>query len=208
MKIGQVLSTRPDIVYSELIDELETLQDNAPPIPFEEIKKVIEQELGKPISELFISLEEEPIATASIAQVHKGWALDNGKPVQVAVKVQKPGVEKEILADLKVIRSIVQHIDFILPRLTKGTDIEGTLTELENKLISELDYRLELAAIRRFRENFSDPKYRVVIPSEWARLSAIRVLTMRFVESTKLNLFNGTITVAKKNHQNPCSGIS
>lgn len=198
IKIGQVISTRPDIFYSEWIDELSTLQDDAPPVPFEDICKVIEEELGKPISDLFLELEEEPLGTASIAQVHKGKAWDNGEVVEVAVKVQKPGVEKKILTDLEVIRSVVQHIGFILPRLTKGTDIDGTLTELENTFGRELDYTQEFSAIRTLRRNFSDPRERVVVPAEWSRLSSRRVLTMRYVSSTKLNQFKGSAATAEK----------
>lgn len=198
IKIGQVISTRPDIFYSEWIDELSTLQDDAPPVPFEEIKRVIEEEFGKPISELFMSLDEEPLGTASIAQVHKGKALNNGEVVEVAVKIQKPGVEQKILTDLEVIRSVVQHIGFVLPRLTKGTDIDGTLKELENTFSRELDYTQEFSAIRKLRQNFSDPKERVVIPAEWARLSSRRVLTMKYVSSTKLNQFKGSAATAEK----------
>jgi ubiquinone biosynthesis protein len=197
IKIGQVISTRPDIFYSEWIDELSTLQDDAPPVPFDEIRKVIENELGKPISELFISLEETPLATASIAQVHKGLVLDNGEIIEVAVKVQKPGVEKKILTDLKVIRSIVQHIGILLPRLTKGTDINGTIIELENTFGRELDYTQELSAVRILRRNFSDSKIRSVFPAEYERLSSRKVLTERYVSSTKLTQFTGSAATAE-----------
>ena len=192
IKIGQIISTRPDMFYSEWIEEFSTLQDNAPPVQFDEIRKVIESELKKPISELFVSLQEEPIATASIAQIHKGWVLEKNELIEVAVKVQKPGVEKKILTDLRVIRSIVQHVGIFLPRLTKGTDLDGTLLELENTFGKELDYVQELNAIRRFRIYFANPKYRVVVPAEYNRLSAKRILTMRFISSTKLNQFGGS----------------
>ena len=102
IKLGQMLSTRPDLIGVEIANELESLSDNTPTTPFNEIKEVIEEELGKPVNEIYKEIDEEPLGSASIGQVHKGILLENSK--EVAIKVQKPHVRETIESDLKIMK--------------------------------------------------------------------------------------------------------
>lgn len=109
IKLGQTLSTRPDLVGHTMANELTKLQDNNPPIPFEEIKVHLENELGKPITEVYSEFDEEPLATASIGQVHH--AILKKEEKEVAVKIQKPGLEKIIEVDLNLMRFFAKRVN-------------------------------------------------------------------------------------------------
>ena len=108
IKLGQMLSTRPDLIGVEIAKELESLRDNTPTTPFNEIKEVIEKELGKPINEIYKEIDEKPLGSASIGQVHKGILLENNK--EVAIKVQKPHVRETIESDLKIMKFLSDKI--------------------------------------------------------------------------------------------------
>ena len=102
IKLGQMLSTRPDLIGVEIAKELESLRDNTPNTPFNEIKEVIEEELGKPINEIYKEINETPLGSASIGQVHKGILIENNQ--EVAIKVQKPYVQETIESDIKIMK--------------------------------------------------------------------------------------------------------
>ena len=145
IKLGQLLSTRPDLLPSEYIQALSRLQNTVTPVPIDKITAIIESDLGAPISELFKSFDCEPLATASMAQVH-GAVLPDG--TEVAVKVQRPGVRQQIEIDLEVMHEVTRFA-------TKYTSfgarygLQQIVRELEHSLTQELDFRLEADKIGR-----------------------------------------------------------
>jgi ubiquinone biosynthesis protein len=181
VKFGQLLSTRPDVVPPDIIAELRGLQDDVRPFPFEQAERVIEEDLGNSIERLFLEFEREPVAAASIGQVHKA-VLPNGKTV--AVKVQRPGAPRQIEADLgllyqaaKLVKERVRALDFI--------DARSLVDEFARQIRQELDYRLEARNAQAFHRNFaSDPK--VHVPRVYWTYTRARVLTLEWLEGTQL----------------------
>jgi ubiquinone biosynthesis protein len=181
VKFGQLLSTRPDVVPPDIIAELRALQDDVRPFPFEQAERVIEEDLGNTLERLFLSFEREPIAAASIGQVHRA-VLPNGKTV--AVKVQRPGAPRQIEADLallyqaaKLVKERVRALDFI--------DARGLVDEFARQIRQELDYRLEARNAQAFHRDFAaDPH--VHVPRIYWTYTRARVLTMEWLEGTQL----------------------
>jgi ubiquinone biosynthesis protein len=181
VKFGQLLSTRPDVVPPDIIAELRALQDDVRPFPFEQAERVIEEDLGNSLERLFLSFEREPVAAASIGQVHKA-VLPNGRTV--AVKVQRPGAPRQIEADLallyqaaKLVKERVRALDFI--------DARGLVDEFARQIRQELDYRLEARNAQAFHRDFaSDPH--VHVPRVFWTYTRARVLTMEWLEGTQL----------------------
>ncbi|HEX3224822.1 MAG TPA: AarF/ABC1/UbiB kinase family protein [Gaiellaceae bacterium] len=181
VKFGQLLSTRPDVVPPDIIAELRALQDDVRPFPFEQAERVIEEDLGNTLERLFVSFEREPIAAASIGQVHRA-VLPNGKTV--AVKVQRPGAPRQIEADLallyqaaRLVKERVRALDFI--------DARGLVDEFARQIRQELDYRLEARNAQAFHRDFAaDPH--VHVPRIYWTYTRARVLTMEWLEGTQL----------------------
>ena len=181
VKFGQLLSTRPDVVPPDIIVELRKLQDDVTPFPLTQVEHVVETELGLPIEKLFTSFSEQPIAAASIGQVHEA-TLPNGR--RVAVKVQRPNAPKQVEADLqllyqaaKITKERVRALDFIDPR--------GLVDEFGRSIRQELDYRHEARNAQIFHRNFAgDPHVR--IPKIIWSYTRARVLTLEFLEGTQI----------------------
>ncbi|HDP70278.1 MAG TPA: AarF/ABC1/UbiB kinase family protein [Actinobacteria bacterium] len=179
IKIGQILSVRPDLIPPEVIFELEKLLDFAPPMDFSVVREVIESELKKEIEDIFDDFEPKPIASASLGQVHKAY-LKNG--VKVAVKVQRPEAKKIVESDLSLLFSLAEMIKDRI----KFTDIVGVVQEFSDSLHRELDYQVEARNADRFRHNFhDDPK--IKIPLIFWEYTTTRALTMEFIEGTKIS---------------------
>jgi ubiquinone biosynthesis protein len=183
IKLGQTLSTRPDLVGYEMADELSKLQDNNPAIPFEEIKIQVETELDRPLTEVYSEFSQTPIATASIGQVHKAKLRKEER--EVAVKIQKPGLEEIIKTDLNLMRFLAKRIDKYIykARTLNLPDIEK---EFERSLNKEIDYNQELSNMRRFRENFKDD-YGIYIPKAYPEYSTTKLITMEFIHGAKVS---------------------
>ncbi len=180
VKLGQILSTRPDIIPPDVIRELEKLQDNVPPFPFSEAKETIERELGKPVEELFVSIDEKPLAAASIGQVHRA-RLKNGE--EIIVKVRRPGIGAEIEVDLEILLHLAtlaeSHIDEMA--IYKPTKI---VEEFSRTMENEIDYTVEALYAERFGRQFlHNPA--IYVPSVMSDLSTARVLIMEYVEGIK-----------------------
>jgi ubiquinone biosynthesis protein len=181
VKFGQLLSMRPDVLPPDIIAELRGLQDDVTPFPFAEAEQVIQEELGQPIERLFVEFAEEPIAAASIGQVHAGL-LPNGR--KVAVKVQRPGAPRQIEADIALLyqaarlaKERVRALDFI--------DARGIVDEFARFIRQELDYRHEARNATAFRRDFAGhPSVR--IPRVYWSYTRNRVLTLEFLEGTQL----------------------
>jgi len=186
IKLGQILSVRPDILPEAVLRELAELQDNAPRVPFEQIRTMVEAELGRPIAAVFTHFEEVPIASASIAQVHAAVLLDGR---HVAVKVQRPGIQAVLQSDL--------HILYTLARLAEGqVHVPGLYTpveivqEFELAIQTELDFLQEARAAARFRKNHQDIEG-VVVPEVYPEFCTRRVLVMEHMHGKKLNAVEG-----------------
>ncbi len=182
IKLGQILSIRPDLIPQDVILELEKLQDEVASIPFDFIKKNIEKELGRSLNEAFKYFSEEPIATASIGQVHLGELHDGRK---VVVKVQRPGVANSIKRDLKILMNFASVLEQRVPA-SSLYDPVGIVEEFTRVLNKELDYGLEGRNTERFRRNFADDKT-VYIPKIYWDLTTTHILTMEMVQGVKVS---------------------
>jgi ubiquinone biosynthesis protein len=181
VKFGQLLSTRPDVVPQDIILELRALQDDVRPFPFEQAERVIEEDLGNSLERLFLDFAPQPVAAASIGQVHRA-TLPNGK--SVAVKVQRPGAARQIEADLnllyqaaRLVKERVRALDFIDARLL--------VDEFARQIRQELDYRLEGRNAEAFHRNFAGDPH-VHVPRVFWSYTRARVLTLEWLEGTQL----------------------
>lgn len=181
VKVGQLLAMRRDLFDDAFCDHLAQLQDHATGFPFEYVQRTVETELGGSIEELFDSFDEQPFAAASIGQLHR--ARIRGGQVEVAVKIRRPFVNRTMLADIKVVRRMVQW--FIRLRLAAFFRWEDFYVELERTLAEELDYRFEATYLRLMRKNLK--RHRIYVPKVYRRLSAQGVLTMEFVRGALMS---------------------
>jgi ubiquinone biosynthesis protein len=176
-KLGQILSTRPDLLDHELIEELERLQDNVPPLTEAEVVRVMEQELRVPWEDVFASIDSEPLAAGTIGQVHRA-TLESGE--HVIVKVQRPRAEEEILRDLGLFEIFAEKA-LQRDRLRSTVDIPALVEHLAESLRRELDFHEEAANLERMAEVLSSYD-RLAVPSVYRDLSTSRLLVMEFVE--------------------------
>ena len=186
IKIGQALSTRPDMVPPAYIAALERMQDDVAPLPFDAIRGVIESELETKLSRLFDSVDETPIGTASLAQVHRGTLRDGRR---VAIKVQRPGIETQIRDDLEALASLAGKVD-------RHTDMGRRMRfsdwvhEFRKTLLAELDYRVEAENLTRFGQHF-EAYPDVFVPTPLWDYTRARVLVMELVDGVKATDISG-----------------
>ncbi len=182
IKLGQILSTRPDIISKEYVEEFSKLQDSVAPISFDKIKEVIEKELNAPIDTVFTFLDEVPIASASIGQVHRGILLDGN---EVAIKVQKPNIERIINTDTEIMRNLAKRSKNLFGQRSPY-DPEEIVEEFAKAIKKELDYNIETANAERFgREFYNDPT--VKIPKIFKRFGTKRLLVMEYIDGIKIS---------------------
>ena len=187
VKIGQAVSSRPDVLSPEMLTELEKLQDRLPPFATEEALRVIEEEYGRPYQSVFRSISAEPVAAASLGQVYKGVLADTNETV--AIKVQRPGVEPIILRDLWIFRAIAKVLNPIA-KARLGCNAELIVDEFGEKLLEELDYVQEARNLEDFRENFRDDRY-VKIPWVKREISGSKVLVMEWIDGIRCTDIEG-----------------
>ncbi len=180
IKLGQLLSARPDVLPAELVEELAHLQDQVPAFGFDVVQGLLERELGDRCAEI-VDLEETPLGAASLAQVHRA-SLRSGR--QVVLKVQRPGLERVFRADLEVMQQLAAVVQRH-PRWGRGRDWIGIAQECRRVLLRELDFRLEAEHAARFRQQFlDDPGIRV--PGVIWELSSRRVLCLDYLPGIKI----------------------
>lgn len=183
IKIGQALSARSDLLPPEYIDELSRLLDDVPPCRFEDVRKVLENELGEPLDRIFESFDPQPIASASIGQVYAARLRDDGQ--EVVVKVMRPGVEEGIRQDLEILADMVDWVS-LNTTLGKLYDLRMLSEEFSTTLLNELDYFREAQNVHLFREYFADDD-RIYIPKVYWDFCTSRVLTLERVSGVKIN---------------------
>jgi ubiquinone biosynthesis protein len=181
VKFGQLLSTRPDIVPPDIIAELRGLQDDVKPFPYADVERVILEDLHQPISRLFTEFEEQPMAAASIGQVHRA-VLPNGR--RVAVKVQRPNAPRQIESDIqlleqaaRLVKERVRALDFV--------DTREIVDEFARSIRQELDYRQEARNAQAFHHNFAGHPH-VVVPRVYWSYTSGRVLTLEYLDGVQL----------------------
>jgi ubiquinone biosynthesis protein len=182
IKLGQLLSGRADLLPRPYIEELAKLLDAAPPVPAQEIREAIEQELGAPVDEIFAYFGDAPIASASIGQVHRA-SLADGQ--EVVIKVQRPGMEATVEADLDL---LLRQARFLEKRSETMRDynLAAIAQELAHSLREELDYKIEARNAERLRLNLeADPRF--VVPHVYWSLTSRRVITLEYLDGIQFN---------------------
>jgi ubiquinone biosynthesis protein len=175
IKLGQILSTRSDLLPPEWTTALESLQDDAPRVPFDVVRAQVEAALGAPLEQHFAHFEAEPLGTASIGQTHRARTLQGD---EVVVKVQRPDIERTMRADLDLLNLGAQLLEAGIDEM-RLLGVVGIVEEFETGLLGELDFHQELSHLREFRRHL-DPARRVTVPQPYPALSARTVLTMQF----------------------------
>lgn len=183
IKLGQMLSTRPDLVGIDISKELEKLRDDTAIIDFDEIRKVIETELGDDLENIYEDFDEIPIGSASIGQVHAAVLKENGE--KVAVKVQKPDIEETIKTDIRIMKFLAQQSDKYLNQ-TKIYNLPTIVNEFEKSMLKEINYHEESRNIEIIAYNFKSIPY-VHIPEIYNDYCTRKVLTMEFIEGDDLS---------------------
>lgn len=180
IKFGQLLSTRPDIIPPDILIELEKLQDNVASIDYSLIKEVVESELERPIGEVFAFFDQEPLAAASISQVHRARLMDG---TEVVVKVRRPRIEEIIGTDLEIMYRIANAVKDRFD--DKPIDSVELVDSFAKMIRQEFDFTREGRSIERFCQNFADNP-NVIIPKVYWEYSTIKVLTMDYIDGIKL----------------------
>ena len=181
VKLGQVLSTRADLLPGEFITELRLLQDSVAPIPLEAVRAQIQSGLGRSPEDAFASIEPQPLAAASIAQVHRATTLA-GEPV--AVKVQRPGIQAQIASDLQVLRSVARLLEAVVEETGIYSPV-GIVEEFDRAIREELDFVHEAENVRAFQETHRE-RQGIRIPRVYDELSTGTVLTLEYFDGVRL----------------------
>ncbi len=194
IKLGQLLSTRPDVLPPAYIDVLASLQDDVPPAPWPGAKRVLEDELG-PVDERFAAFDTEPISGASLGQVYRARLdpeseraraqANGGSGHDVAVKIRRPDIEDLVRADLRVIKWSLPILLYFVDD-ARSFSLENLAEEFSKTIREEMDYEREAAMLTEIQSNFADDDG-LVIPDVIESHSGPRVLTMEYIEGTKIN---------------------
>ncbi len=181
VKLGQVLSTRPDILPDNYLEAFQALQDDVSPLPWSEMTQMLDSELGSDWPERIVEVDEEPLATASIAQVHRAVLADGA---QVVLKIQRTDIERTIEADLGILKTLARRLLYEYPE-ARSFDPRGVLSEFDRSIHQELDFTLEASHMVRFTENYLGIDF-VHIPVVYEELTTRRVLTMEYLDGVKM----------------------
>ena len=182
IKFGQIMSTRPDFIPEDVIHELKKLQDEVPPFPTEEAMKIVEREFEKPAREVFKSFSDQPIASASIAQVYKA-ELPTGE--EVAVKVQRPDIQKVVETDLEIMMDLARLAEAHIEAMQTLQPV-AMVEEFSRVISNEMDFHIEARSIERFLENFKGVE-QVQAPQVFRDFSTRTILTTTFIKGIKVS---------------------
>jgi ubiquinone biosynthesis protein len=180
VKLGQLLSTRPDILPGRYVDTLTALQSNVPPVPWEQVENLIRTELSQPLETIFSEIDRNAIAAGSIGQVYRA-VLTNGQPV--ALKVQRPGIEAIVTQDISLIKSLAELVSYT--EFGKNFDIVGLAEEFSSAIKAELDFTTEAEYTEQLRRNLTATKWfdtqKLVIPQVYNDLTTTKLLTIEWL---------------------------
>jgi len=182
IKLGQMLSTRPDLMGIEVAEELQKLRDNTPTTPFDEMLEVIESELERPVHEIFSEIDETPLGSASIGQVYKATLRSTGE--EVAIKVQKPNSKEIIESDVQIMRFLAGRIDMFLSQ-TKTYNLPAMVSEFERSIFKEINYLEEVMNMQNLSKNFKNVSY-IKIPKVYTEYCSPKVITMELIKGIEL----------------------
>jgi ubiquinone biosynthesis protein len=184
VKLGQIASTRPDVIPAAWIAELKKLQDEVTPLPFAEIKGAVESSLGRAIEDVYERFDEKPLAAASIGQVHRAVLRTPEGPQEVVVKVQRPGVRSTVARDVEILHTLAALVERTIPESRIYSPI-GLVDQFDRAITSELDFLQEGEHALRFRRNFEgNPSVR--FPNVYKEASSKQVLTLEFLPGKKV----------------------
>jgi len=181
VKFGQLLSSRPDLLRPDYVEALARLQDRCEPFPFADVEATVQSELGVRMSRLFADFDDQPMAAASLGQVHRA-VLRDGRPV--AVKVQRPDIREQLSDDLEVLGELADFFDAHSDQARRFA-LRDAFEQFRRAVIAELDYRREAGNLSTLRE-ILDGQQRIVIPKPYDDLSTGKVLTMEYVDGRKV----------------------
>src|SRR5688572_6321893 len=181
IKLGQLLSTRADLLPAPYLEALSRLQDQIEPFPYEEVDRIVSTELGVRLSKAFAEFEREPLAAASLAQVHRAWMRDGRA---VVVKVQRPEIREQIIADLESLEEMAKFLD-AHTEVGKRYEFENMLVGLRRSLLRELDFKLEANNLLALAENMREFE-RLILPEPVEDYTTSRVLTMDYIPGKKI----------------------
>jgi ubiquinone biosynthesis protein len=182
VKLGQVLSTRPDIIPESYTTELAALRDDVRPFPFSQVEQILTEDYRRPLDEILLTLDPEPVASASISQVHRA-VLRDGRVV--ALKIRRPDITKVVHADLDILKNLAQLAERRLPFLSPYKPL-GLAREFERSLKRELDFTIELRTMQRCQAQFADDPT-AHIPFTVESFSTPRVIAMEFIEGVRID---------------------
>ena len=185
IKMGQILSTRPDLVPVDFIRELARLQDKVPAFPFSNVTRIIREETGRAADDLFDQLDPEPLASASIGQVHRARLKDGD---EVAVKIQRPGIRKIVEVDLEIMLHLATLAERHIEELAHHRPVK-IVEEFARSIEKEMDYTLEATSMERVAHAFLHDDA-VYIPKVYREVTTQRVLTTEFVDGIKVSLLD------------------
>ena len=181
VKVGQLLSSRADLLPPDALRALSRLQDDVEPFPYEDVERIVTEELGVRPSKAFSRFDQTPLAAASLGQVHRA-ALRDGR--EVAVKVQRPNVREQVLKDMETMEEVADFLDHHT-ETGRRVGLKRMVTELRASLLRELDYRLEAQNLITIGKNLASFP-RIVVPQPVADYSTVRVLTMDYISGQKI----------------------
>jgi ubiquinone biosynthesis protein len=186
VKLGQIASTRADLLPLDIIEELQKLQDDVPPVPFEQVKPVLERELGGTVEEIYEWLDERPLASASIGQVHRAKLRSPDGPIDVVVKLQRPNIKDVIERDVDLLHWMARAIERSIPE-SRIYSPSKLVAEFDRAITAELDFTLEADNADKFAKNFRDFEAGIaVFPAVHRQASSRRVLTLQFLDGKKV----------------------
>jgi len=188
VKIGQLLSTRGDLLPPPYLDALSRLQDDVSPVPYEEIEKVVQEELGVRISKAFERFERQPLAAASLGQVHEA-VLRGGRPV--AVKVQRPGIRQTVIDDIDSLQAIAEFLD-AHSEFGKTYETTQIVEQFRASILRELDYQREASQLMELKRNLVEFD-RLKVPAVIEDYTTSRILTMEYFPGTKITALSGVV---------------
>ncbi len=188
IKLAQLLSSRPDLITSAFANEFKKLQDEVPPFPVSEAKRIIEEELKKPVGEIFIDFRDAPVAAASVAQVHHAKLIDGSS---VIVKVQRPGIREQIETDVNILATFARLLEKHVPE-SRFFNPTGIVDEFSRTLRKELDFVGEAKNCSRFKRSFEDNED-IYIPRIYGKYVTEKVIVMEKIEGVRIDDIHGIV---------------